>query len=121
MTDYERFLPDRDVRRSHHLPRVEPTWTIGTVLAAACSVVSLLSVLVAITWGYARVAYATDNLPGIKAQQEVISRDVAVLKIQQQNGEAKYAEILAQLNKISDKVDRLNDSKADKQMKEWTR
>jgi TolA-binding protein len=119
MTDYER-LAHRETGHLH-LPRVEPSWTIGTVLAAACSIVSLLSVLVAITWGYARVTYATDNVPAMKAKQEVIERDVAVLKTQQQNGEAKYSEILAQLNKISDKVDRLNDSKADKQMKEWQR
>ena len=119
MTDYERLIPDSDGHRQHHLPRVEPTWTIGTVLAATCSVVSLLSVLVAITCGYARVSYVTDNVPTVKAQQEALVRDVAVLKIQQQNGDSRYGEILTQLNKLNDKVDRLNDSKADKQLKGW--
>ena len=120
MTDYERYLPPRE--QGHvHLPRIEPTWTLGTVLAASCSVVSLLAVLVGITWGYARVTYATDAVPVLKAKQDQIVHDVAVLQTQQQASDAKFAEILAQLNKISDKVDRLNDSKADKQMKGWTR
>lgn len=117
MTDYER-----------HLPAVEHTWTIGTVLAASMSLVSLLSVLMGMTWGYARVSNATDAIPAIQADaraqhavSEVNRQDISNLKIQQTYNDAHYAEILMQLSKIEGKVDKLNDSKADKQMKGWTR
>jgi len=120
MTDYERQMPMRESGHVH-LPRVERSWTIGTVLAATCSVVSLLSVLIAITWGYARVTYATDNIPDMKRKQEANTQDISNLKLQQTYNDAHYAEILLQLSKIDGKVDRLNDSKADKQMKGWQR
>lgn len=126
MTDYERHMPPTD--HHMHLPHVEKTWTIGTVLAASLSLVSLLSVLVGIIWGYARVTYATDSIPAMQAEEraqhaasESNRQDISNLKIQQTYNDAHYAEILMQLSKIDAKMDKLNDSKADKQIKGWTR
>lgn len=127
MTDYERHLPQPEPHHMH-LPPVEQSWTIGTVLAATMSLVSVISVLVAIIWGYAKVTYATDFIPSIQASvmaqrdaNEINRQDISNLKIQQSYNDAHYAEILIQLHQLDAKMDRLNDGKADKQMKGWTR
>lgn len=121
MTDYERFLPDRDVRRSHHLPHVESTWSIGTVLAAVGSLVTIVVVVVGMIWGYAGISYAAHNIPQIQNTQDSLKQRVAVIEANAKNGDAKQSEILQQLYRLNDKVDRLSEQKADKQMKEWTR
>jgi hypothetical protein len=127
MTDYERHLPQRESGHIH-LPRIDRSWTIGTVLASLGSLLTIIVVVVTAIRSYDAVSYATQNIPTIQAdakaaheQQEAIRQDVAVLKIQQQNSDGRYAEILSQLANLNIKVDRLNDSKADKQLKGWTR
>lgn len=127
MTDYERHMPPRRVGFLN-APIGERTWELSTLLTAGCSIVSLASVLIGVTWGYARVSNATDAIPAIQADaraQHAISeanrQDISNLKIQQTYNDAHYAEILMQLSKIDGKVDKLNDSKADKTMKGWTR
>lgn len=128
MTDYERHLPPMRQTGFLNHPIGERTWELSTVLTAGCSIVSLASVLIGITWGYARVSNATDAIPLIQSEArsqhalaETNRQDISNLKIQQTYNDAHYAEILIQLSKIDGKVDKLNDSKADKQMKGWTR
>lgn len=124
MRDYDRHappplppLPDTP----HLLPRVQATWTIGTVLAAGASFMTIIVVIIGGFWNYAGISYVTSNVPAIKQHQEDLQIRVTTLEVQQRNNDAKYSEILRQIVHMSDKVDKLNDSKADKGGKEWTR
>lgn len=106
----------------HHLPRVERSWTIGTVLAASCSLVSVLVVIFGAIWAYAGVSYAAQNIPSLQVQQASNTRDIAVLKANQTNSDTRYAEILNQLVRLNDKVDRNNEAaSADKKASRWPR
>lgn len=105
-----------------HLPRVERTWSIGSVIAAGSSLLGSIVIICGLIWGYAGVTFATQSIPKIQAQQETNTRDIAVLKIQQINGDERFAEIQRQYESISAKLDRLNEQKADKNsVKEWVR
>lgn len=117
MTDYERHEP------RHHLPPVEKTWTIGTVLAAVGSLVTILVVVVGMIWGYAGVTFATSSIPQLKDSTDKNTQRIVALETNAKNGDEKQNEILQQLYRLNDKVDRLSESKADKQqqMKGWTR
>lgn len=117
MTDYERYSQER----ARHLPRVERSWTIGTVLAAGASLVSILVVVVGMVWGYAGISYATSAIPQVQTTQDQIKQRVVALEANQKNGDDKQAEILQQLYRLNDKLDRLSETKADKQMNGWVR
>lgn len=103
-------------------PTITRTWSVGSIVSATASIIAVLSVVVALIWGYAGVTYATQSIPSIKAQQESNTRDIAVLKVQQINSDARYTEILNQLSTLNSKFDRLSEQKADKSSaKEWVR
>lgn len=119
MSEYERHLPFNE--SGHMLPRVERSWTIGTVLASIGSLATIIVVVVGMIWGYAGVTFATNSIPDLKSTQGDLKQRVAVLEANAKNGDEKQNEILQQLYRLNDKVDRLSESKADKQMKGWTR
>lgn len=104
-------------------PTIARTWSLGSIVSAIASVMAVLSVLAGLIWGYAGVTYATQSIPKIQAQQEANKLDIAVLKTQQANSDARYSEILSQLATMNSKLDRLNDQKADKNanLREWQR
>lgn len=107
----------------NHLPRVERTWSIGSVIAAASSLLGSIVIICGLIWGYAGVTFATQSIPKIHAQQEANKLDIAVLKTQQANSDARYSEILSQLSALNTKLDRLNEQKADKNstVRDWQR
>ena len=121
MGDYARTTPPPLPASPHHLPRVQATWTIGTVLAASASFLTIFVVIIGGFWNYAGISYVTSNVPSMKASQENLKERVAVLEVQQRNGDSKYSEILRQIMHMSDKVDRLGESKADRGETERTR
>lgn len=92
-----------------HLPHVHNTWTIGTVLAAATSVTSLLSMLIGGVWFAARLDESTKNIPTIVRQQGEQAQAIAVLQDQQHYTDMRYAEIMLQLTTINQKLDRQTD------------
>lgn len=120
MTDYERFS-HRGVPTRPHLPPVEHSWTIGTVLAAGASLVTILVVVAGMIWGYAGVSYATNSIPQVQTTQDELKQRVSVLEANVKSGDAKQTEILQQLYRLNDKIDRLSETKADKQMNGWVR
>ena len=101
------------------MPRIEKSWTIGTLLAATTSVITLLAVAVGIIWGYSQVAYASQAIPSIHQQQETNRLDIAVLKAEQANSDARYSEILGQLASLNGKLDRMETEKQDKSTGGW--
>lgn len=106
-----------------HLPRVERTWSIGSVIAAGSSLLGSVVIICGLIWGYAGVTFSTQSIPKIQAQQEANKLDIAVLKTQQANSDARYSEILSQLSALNTKLDRLNEQKADKNstVRDWQR
>lgn len=91
-----------------HLPRVERTWSIGSVIAAGSSLLGSIVIICGLIWGYAGVTFATRSIPEIQAQQA--------------NSDSRYSEILGQLATMNAKLDRLSEQKADKSSaKEWVR
>ena len=105
------------------MPRIEKSWTIGTLLAATTSVVTLLAVAVGIIWGYSHVAYASQAIPSIQEKQETNRLDIAVLKAEQRveraNSDQRYTEILGQLSQLNGKLDRMETEKQDKSTGGW--
>ena len=98
-----------------HLPHVDRTWTLGTVLAAVGSLLSLVSFIGGMIWFAAELKESTKNIPGILAKQTDLSsvqgkqsQDIAVLQDQQHYTDMRYAEIMSQLAKISEKIDQQN-------------
>lgn len=120
MTDYERLSSRRSGNHAH-LPSVDRTWTIGTVLAAIGSLVTVVVVVVGMIWGYAGISYATSSIPQIKETQEGLTQRVGVIEANVKNSDAKQTEILQQLYRLNDKIDRLSETKADKQLNGWVR
>ncbi len=119
--DYERLQMDANTPPTHRFPGIERTWTIGTVIAAIGSVVTVVTVIVGLVWGYAGISYSTQKIPSLEQtvaahaqQQEIDVRDIAVLKSQQANNATQYGQIMAQLGSLGDKLDQLNQQKADK-------
>lgn len=95
-----------------HISHVRNTWTLGTVLAATLSAASLLSMLGGGIWFAARLDNATRNIPQIVEMERVISEtektdalQIAVLQDQQKYTDMRYAEIMAELEKINQKLD----------------
>jgi hypothetical protein len=88
------------------IPHVRNSWTLGTVLAATTSVMSLLSMLIGGVWFAARLDESTKNIPAIILQVNQRARDVAVLQNQQHYTDMRYAEIMTELAKINEKLDR---------------
>jgi len=96
-----------------HLPHVQNTWTVGTVLAAATSVTSLLSMLIGGVWFAARLDESTKNIPTLVRQQGEQAQAIAVLQDQQHYTDMRYAEIMAQLTTINQKLDRSSERALD--------
>lgn len=88
-----------------HIPPVQNTWTLGTILASVTSITSLLSMLIGGIWLAARLDVATKNIPAILSQQATIQTNVAVLQDQQRYTDMRYAEIMVELKEISHKID----------------
>lgn len=88
-----------------HIPPVQNTWTLGTILASVTSITSLLSMLIGGIWLAARLDVATKNIPTILSQQATIQTNVAVLQDQQRYTDMRYAEIMVELKEISRKID----------------
>ena len=99
---------------SHQLPPIKREWTIGTVLSFAGSLATLSVFVGGLVWGYSRVTEATTWVPALR--EEVVSEktDIAVLKVEQENQAQQNEEILSQLSSINRKLDRIQESKADK-------
>jgi hypothetical protein len=108
-----------------HLPRVERSWTIGTVLAAGASFLTIILVVIGGFWNYAGLSYMTSNVPALQRTQDTLKDRVTVLEVQQRNmaqlTSAQYAEILRQMSSMSDKVDKLSENKVDKNAQGWRR
>lgn len=86
-------------------------WTTVSVVVGAA--VSTLAVVGGMWWTAAGLAYTAQTvaqqLPALQTQQQINTKDIAVLKQAQQYDDARYAEILTQLRSISDKLDRKQD------------
>jgi hypothetical protein len=121
MLEYERHLPRTPPppEPPAHFPHLDRTWTIGTMIAAVGSLMTVIVVIIGGFWNYAGLSYMTSNVPAIKRTQEDLQNRVTVLEVQQRNNDSTYTEILRQLNAMGDKLDKLRDSKADKQTREY--
>lgn len=98
-----------------HIPPVRNTWTLGTILASATSITSLLSMLIGGIWLAARLDVATKNIPSIIDRQTITEQNVAVLQDQQKYTDMRYAEILLQLKELSRKIDQDQQERYDRQ------
>jgi hypothetical protein len=87
------------------LPASKNTWTFGTVLTATTSVVSLLATLITVVWFAAKLDTVTQHVPSIQQRQQEQDRSIAVLQDQQHYTDIRYAEIMAQLAAINQKLD----------------
>lgn len=87
-------------------------WSAAGIAAAIGSVVATLSIIGTLWWAAAGVAYSAQRIPTLEQQQEINTRDIAVLKQAQQYSDARYSEILTQLRSINDKLDRKQDRSA---------
>lgn len=90
-------------------------WTTPTLIATYASVAALASVVIGMIWGYAGVTFSVQAIPKLQSQQVDNTRDIAILKVRDSNRDSQYTEILRQFYVLSDKIDRLNDQKADKE------
>lgn len=88
-----------------HIPNVKKEWTIGTVLAALTSVLSLLATLCTVIWFAAKLDTVTQHVPTIQQRQQENERSIAVLQDQQHYTDLRYAEIMTQLATINQKLD----------------
>jgi len=84
-------------------------WSAAGVVATVGSLAATLAVIGAFWWAAAGVAYSAQRIPALEQQQEINTRDIAVLKQAQQYNDARYGEILTQLRSINDKLDRKQD------------
>lgn len=92
---------DHKVTGEHmHLPPVERSWTLGTVLAASMSAVSLISAIASVIWFEAQLSDDTKNIPILIQKENDDSRQIAVLQDQQHYTDERYAEIMAKLDQI---------------------
>lgn len=88
-----------------HLPIVKREWTIGTVLAALTSTISLLATLVTVVWFAAKLDIVSQRVPSVQQRQNEQDRAIAVLQDQQHYTDLRYAEIMTQLATINQKLD----------------
>lgn len=88
------------------MPEVKREWTIGTVLAAITSTVSLLATVVTVVWFAAKLDTVTQHVPSIQQRQSEQDRAIAVLQDQQHYTDLRYAEIMTQLAVINQKLDK---------------
>lgn len=88
-----------------HIPPVKKEWTVGTVLAALTSILSLLATLCTVIWFAAKLDTVTQHVPTIQQRQMEQDRAIAVLQDQQHYTDLRYAEIMAQLATINQKLD----------------
>lgn len=89
-----------------HLPRVDHSWTTGTIMAAATSAMSMLTMLGTIVWFSAHLDGTVRIIPDIQKQQIINSESIAVLQSQMNYTNIRYAEIQLALAKINEKLDR---------------
>jgi predicted PurR-regulated permease PerM len=115
MTDYERHLPR--VGEGH----IPPPPKLSHVLAGVASCIAIVAFIWSVLWGYAAVTYATQNIPQLVTTQSSIANRVSSLEQARDYQKDQNAQIQHQLEIISNKIDRLNDVKEDKRLKEWTR
>lgn len=88
-----------------HIPPVKKEWTVGTVLAAITSILSLLATLCTVIWFAAKLDTVTQHVPTIQQRQQDQDREIAVLQDQQHYTDIRYAEIMTQLATINQKLD----------------
>lgn len=88
-----------------HIPPVKKEWTVGTVLAALTSILSLLATLCTVIWFAAKLDTVTQHVPTIQQRQMEQDRAIAVLQDQQHYTDLRYAEIMTQLATINQKLD----------------
>jgi hypothetical protein len=81
------------------------TWTVGTVLASALSLSSLLSMFAGGIWFAARLDSATKNIPQVMEMEKTDEVNIAILQDQQKYTDMRYAEIMVKLDKIDQKLD----------------
>jgi hypothetical protein len=81
-----------------HLPPVEKSWTVGTVLAATLSAASLLSMIGSVIWFEAQLNDSTKNIPVLLQKESDDAKQIAVLQDQQHYTDERYAEIMAKLD-----------------------
>lgn len=92
--------PHEVIEMHPHLPPVDRSWTVGTVLASVTSVLSLLTMLGSFIWFEARIKYVTDNVPELEKQEVLSQQNIAVLQDQQRYADLHYAEIMTKLDRI---------------------
>lgn len=85
-------------------------WTIGTLFSAMLAGLSILGLLANVEWGYASVNAQVRNLPEMIAQQGKNTTDIAKLQTQQANSDTRFTEILSQLARLNDKLDRRDET-----------
>lgn len=86
-------------------------WSTGDRIAALSSALVALSLAVSLIWGYARIASASEAIPRLQSQQQTNMLDIRQLKTQQTNSDARYSEILSQLDRLNDKLDHLKETR----------
>jgi len=103
-------------REMMHLPQVQRTWTVGTVLASITSILSLISLIGGIFWFASQLDSATKGIPDILRKQAEMTEktnkqamEIAVLQDQQNYTNTRYAEIMSRLAEINAKLDRQNE------------
>ena len=84
-------------------------WTASTVIGTACALLGALVTVASGIWFYAGVSYAAQNIPRMQAALNAHSSRLATLEEAKNNQAVQYAEILAQINRLNDKLDRLNE------------
>lgn len=89
-----------------HLPSVENSWTTGTILASATSIMSLLAMIGSIIWYSAKLDSVVQYVPEMQKTQVANTEDILILQQQQRFTDSRYIEIQTQLAKINDKLDR---------------
>jgi len=91
-----------------HLPKVEKTWSVGTILASATALITLVTVVGNIWWNTFTIAANARRVPNIEAKQEQDRSDIRILKSQQLQINNQYIDIKGELKDISNKLDSIS-------------
>lgn len=80
-------------------------WSIGAIVAAGMSTLSVLTTLGSVVWFAAKLSYSVSVIPPMQSQVGANTRDIAVLQDKQTYSDSRYQEILSQLATINVKLD----------------
>ena len=88
-----------------HLPKVEKTWSIGTILTTALAFVTLVTVVGNIWWNTFNIASNARSVPEVRKEVTQNHQDILLLKEQQQVTTAQYTAIMQTLSHMDNKLD----------------